>query len=177
MIKINIIPQDKKREIAINKKMGIYLKFLSIIIVNFIIYSLIFLTVRIIMQKYYNDSKNQALVLNKTTGDYTQEAKEINSQIEYIKNIQENFISWSDFFALLSEIKTEGVTYKQIKISKNENLLLISGIAKTRDDLLNFKNRIEESKILSDVELPFSVLLEKSDIDFNIKTKISSYEF
>jgi predicted membrane protein len=102
MIKINIIPQDKKREIANNKKIRIYFKFLNIFIINFLIYAFVFLTIRIIMQKYYNDTKNQTLIINQKTGDYSQEAKEINNQIEYIRNIQDSFVNWSNFFILLN---------------------------------------------------------------------------
>ena len=129
------------------------------------------------MQKYYSDTKSQTLIFNKDTEDYTQGAKEINNQIEYIKNIQKDFVNWSDFFIFLSTIKPKGIIYKQIKVSKNENLALISGIAETRDNLLNLKKIIEESDILSKAELPFSVLLEKSDINFEIKATINSYEF
>ncbi len=49
--------------------------------------------------------------------------------------------------------------------------------ANTRNDLLVFKKLLEDSHIFSDINLPFSSLLEKNDINFEIKAKILSYEF
>ena len=177
MIKLNIIPQEIKREIIIAKKIKIYFKFLNIIIINFIIYSLIFLALKIIMQNYYNDTKNQTILENKSTGDYQAEVKGINDQIKYIKNIQDDFVYWSDFFAFLSENKSKGIIYKQIKVSKDEDMAIFLATASTRNDLLAFKKSLEESQIFSDINLPFSSLLEKNDINFEIKAKILSYEF
>jgi hypothetical protein len=56
-------------------------------------------------------------------------------------------------------------------------LAILFGVAETRNNLLIFKKILEESEILSGIELPFSVLLEKNNINFEIKAKIISYDF
>jgi len=177
MIIINLIPQNKKKEFNLNKKIKIYFSFLNIIIINFLMYALIFFVLGVIMQRYYNDTKNQAVLIDRSTKNYSEEVKIINEKIEYISNIQNNFVHWYKFFIFLSDQKPKGVIYKQIKISKKENLVIFYGIAKTRDSLLNFKNKLENSGILSNINLPFSSLLKKNDINFEIQVNIDSYEF
>jgi len=177
MIKINIIPPKKKREIALNKKTKIYFKFITILLINFTLYTLIFLAVRIITQKYYKETENRTLIANQSKPNYEEKIKTINEQIQYIKNIQDRFVNWSDFFIFLSTINKSGIVFQQININKTTNSLSLSGIADTRDDLLKLKKILENTETLTEIELPFSTLLEKNNITFEIKAKLNSYEF
>jgi len=50
--------------------------------------------------------------------------------------------------------------------------ITISGKARTRDDLLNFKKELLKQKMLKQVTIPFSSLEKDSDIEFNLIIKI-----
>jgi hypothetical protein len=80
--------------------------------------------------------------------------------------------------------KTAGITFSQILFSKNEikttdpkkagdvSILEIHGVANNRDSLRNFKTALDNNPNFSEVNLPISNFLEKSDLIFTVSLKI-----
>jgi hypothetical protein len=76
-----------------------------------------------------------------------------------------------EFIGKLVSLRPQSVTLSTIDISRNEkNLSLhIIGKAGTRDDLITFQNKLENDKMITNVELPVSNLLLEKNINFSIK--------
>lgn len=71
--------------------------------------------------------------------------------------------------------RNQGINFSQILFKKEvigNSVLEINGIAKSRDDLRNFKTALDNTSNYAEVDLPISNFIGKSDLDFNILMKI-----
>jgi hypothetical protein len=177
MLKLNILSQKTKKEI---KLLNIYkhLKRLNFFVFSFLlIYIFTFQAAKIILQKYSTDSYNTNLAINKDNEEYINKVKEVNEKITEAKNIQDNFVYWSKFLLSISDITPSGVTFSKITTDKNNDSFILMGRSKSRNELLSFKQNLEELDYIETIELPINNLLQKEDINFTINAKFLSYEF
>lgn len=77
---------------------------------------------------------------------------------------------WSGLIDRLGIIGTSGITLTRIDIGSLEGLN-ISGIALTRDNLLQFKIVLENSGLFTEVKIPFNYLEQKDNIAFSLGLK------
>lgn len=72
--------------------------------------------------------------------------------------------------------RTDGVTVWSFTYEKliAPNALQIRGYARTHEDLLAFRGKLREHPLIASAEVPASLLLKDSDIDFTIKIVLRS---
>jgi Tfp pilus assembly protein PilN len=70
----------------------------------------------------------------------------------------------------LTKLIPENINIKNLDIDSNK--ISITGWAKSRDELLLFKNNLENSELFNGVNIPLENLLQKDNVDFNIKASI-----
>jgi len=101
---------------------------------------------------------------------YEGKFSEINAKLSKISGVTSGQIYWSKLFS-----KLDGVIPPSVEISgiatKNYALFL-SGQAKTRDDLLLFRDNLAKEACFSNVNLPLSDLVSRENIVFQIDLEI-----
>ncbi|HAM88990.1 MAG: hypothetical protein US83_C0002G0090 [Candidatus Falkowbacteria bacterium GW2011_GWC2_38_22] len=177
MITLNIIPDELKNEIKLNDHYVFYKKVMSLILFMAIFFSAVLLTAKIILATQQSDTDQQNTIITKSSENYSKQINEINIQLKEIKSIQNNDINWTDFFLSMNDFIGNEIKISRLYAGKNDNSLRISGIAKSRNDLLAFKEKLEKSEKFSNINLPISSLLEKENINFEISATITSYDF
>ncbi|MCK5416064.1 hypothetical protein KAI92_01400 [Candidatus Parcubacteria bacterium] len=177
MITLNIISKVLKKNIKINKIYKSIKKILFILFINLSIYTIILLLMFALLQLKHSKVSTEAMTMNKDTEIYSIKAKKINQQINEISKIQNDFIPWSTFFNNFTNSVNSKITITNISVNKKDKLITIKGSAKTRTDLISFKNTIKEISYLEEIDLPMKNLLIKENINFNIETKFINYEF
>lgn len=177
MLRLNILSEESKKEI---KLITIYkaIKRLSFFVFSLLlIYTVTFQASKMILKKYSTDSYNNNLATNKDSEEYVTKVKEVNEQIIEARDIQNNFVYWSNVLNNLSQIAKEGISFSQVTVDKKSNSFIIMGKADTRDKLLDFKSDLENLSYVETVDLPINNLLKKDDISFTINAKFLNYEF
>ncbi len=177
MILLNILPKKIKNELKLTKTYKTVNKFLSIFLFNIILYTAIFSTSYLLLTVKLDSLIVEANNMNKDAELYSIRTKEVNKKISEISQIQDDFISWSSFLFNFTNSTSNGITLKKISIDKENKSINITGTAKKRNDLLNFKTKISEIKYLDGFEIPIKNLLIKENIAFDIKTNFINYEF
>ena len=177
MIHLNILPTSLKKENRLKIIFFSLKKFLYVIIILICLYATLLLILRFILELHYIKTVNENAQLSKTTETYTRHVKEINKEIVNIDSIQKNFTRWSQFIVYLSNNANSNIRFEELTINKAKNTLTIQGFAPTRNDLLSFKETLEKSTFLSEINFPIRNLLEKENIDFEITANFISYEF
>ena len=176
MLSINIIPEELKKEIQLKK---VYygtkrVVFLSSIFLVF--YAVIIVGGKYFLASYYGETISKSSIVTKDTQKYTNSAKEINDEIETIEKIQKDNIYWTNFLSSLSK-KIEGdIQISSIAVTEKKTLN-IKGVSKTRESILDLKEKLEKTEYLQDVNLPLKSLLEKSDINFEFTANFKNYDF
>lgn len=175
-IKINLIPPYRKEEIIQTGRLKLIakLELVSSVILVIFLFFLLFLNYIIeINLKMVSD-----INLNFGSGggryEKVQELegmfKEFNSRTEDVLNLKESQLYWTELFLRLNNIVFEGVDIGSVA-TKNYSVFL-AGKAGNRDTLIKFKEQLERDNCFYEVNLPFSNLVAKDDIDFQIDFKI-----
>jgi Tfp pilus assembly protein PilN len=174
-IYLDLLPPERKSEIKRAKL------FRGILYEEFLFFIPILVFIFILANTYYVLSRQRDLLVNeqnsnKLQGDYQKlneyETKfnEVNARSQTLVKIQTNHLYWQQLFIELSGLLPEEVYLTDL--STKDFAVFIVGKAKTRDDLLNFKSKLENSKCFENVNVPLSNLVVKEDVDFQIDFKI-----
>ena len=123
------------------------------------------------LQNHFNRIVEQTTLTTKYANIFNKDIKDFNKKLKAVEMIQENHTLWINFFIDLVKLVPDNINLKNITI--NGNKILITGSAKTRDELLNFKENLENSEVMSQVIIPLDNLLKKEDVNFDLKADIN----
>ena len=174
MISLNLIPPQEKKELAL-RQFYVVIKNLTILFLLFtIIVAIILLVAKIILQNNFNSVVGD----NNLTTRYGrilngQEIESFNQQLLIVTEIQNDYIKWSKFISQLSNLVPENVSLNSLEIKKDGTTINLTGLARYRDDLLKLQDSLKNFEVLSDINIPLESLLNRENIDFDIKAQIN----
>ena len=170
-IRLNLIPPQKKEEIRSNKRLRIILKAETVLAIIFLVFFGVLLSFRYILkidmsgEAMLSSEIEQADQFSKIQ-KYNDQFKKANEKIKQVAAIDKDQLYWSKLFIKLSQLIVPGVTLNSF--SNNDFSIIVSGTADTRDDLLVFKSNLEKEACFSNVDLPLSNLVDKTNVGFQI---------
>lgn len=168
MLTINLVSEELKKEINLRRIYGI-LKIISCyFVILVILYSIVLLFARLLVSIKFEEIVEQTTLISKNAQSYNTRIKEINAKVDFIKSAQAGFIQPSCLLKELNGFSGQGITIDQIKFNREKSVAIISGKAKERQQLLDFKEKLNNCGYFSSVLLPLNDLLTKTDIDFEI---------
>lgn len=175
-ISLDLLPQDKKNQIRRNKIFGRIIREEILFIVPIIVFVLILLNVYYILNYQFGSLSAAGIAgrgqdkyqeLNK----YEERFKQVNERVDLLSKIQNGHFHWLNVLERLAEITPDGVYLNSIS-SKNYQVFLL-GKAKTREDLLKFKDNLEGADCFQNINVPLSNLVVKEDIDFQMDLQVN----
>ncbi len=173
MIKINIIPEKIKKEIKLNFIFNLIQKSIYIgIIFSSIIAIILMISEHTLLITLAKEVNGSSLSFKSNANTSENKVTDINNKLSLLETVQSDYTRWSIFLNFISRNVPEGVKLNKLQISKENKSVSFSGNAKTRDNLLSFKKILEDSKIFTEVDFPIKNLLQKENINFEIKSKI-----
>ena len=176
-IDLNLLPEEKKAQ---NRSKQIF-RFVNIqgilIVFVFVFTATMFFGINKILDIELSTLEDISGDLNQQGGfkeihEFENSFKEVNSLVKMIADIQENHLRWINFFSELNLLVPNDVTLTSV--STKDFVILISGTASSRDDLLLFQDNLNGSECFSNVELPYSYLVSKNNTDFQIDVEIKN---
>lgn len=103
-----------------------------------------------------------------------QDVENINKALSRISTIEKNKTVWSDTLIELSKIAPRDIRFSNIKLDKQEKTITILGLAKTREEFLQFQNDIEKSEYFEKVVSPASNIISPENINFQIEATLTA---
>jgi len=97
--------------------------------------------------------------------------KDVNSKLEIINKNEAPYQVNDRIINNILSSRTSGIIFSQILFNKNQassSVLEIHGVAADRDSLRNFKTALDNNPRFSDINLPISDFLEKTNLIFTI---------
>lgn len=172
MISLNLISPQQKNFLSIKKLFKMLQNLLCVILifsaVTATILSLINNSVMQISQQV-KDKKNEAELKN---NNLTQKINELNERIDFLNQVKNEFINWAIYLNDLSKLVPSNILLNNIYSNLDSKDVSAKGYAKTRDSLIEFKNNLENSAILTNIEIPLSNFLTQEEITFEISGKM-----
>ncbi|MBU1160463.1 MAG: hypothetical protein V1768_01755 [Patescibacteria group bacterium] len=172
MLYLNLISKKVKQDIKLKRIYAILKRFGYILIIITALFAIIILFAKIILQNTFNQVVEQTTLITKNNQSSNKQIKEINTRLDNIEKIQNDFIPWSFLLEDLSQDISSNINFFSIKIDKDKQQIDLKGVAVTRKGLLDFKKSIEESDKFSNIYFPINNLLKENNINFEITAKL-----
>jgi len=173
MISLTLFSPTKKKQVSKHIVLVSIQYFISWILIATCLVSIILLATKLIMQNRFSQAVKQGTLVTQEYGTLNQETHLTNKKIDFLTNMQNNFIIWSPKLASLTALTSKDITLVTINIDHATKDIKISGHAKERDDLLFYKKQLESSGIFQKIDLPIENLLKAQNIYFKISGKLS----
>ena len=168
MITINLVPENEKKEFQL---LNIYIaikNFVFLLLLGTVLSAIVLIFGKIILLDYLQKmlAINMANIASSKSIDI--DIKNLNNEIKKAQLIQGNHIYWINFFSRFGSIINDGVIINSLKLSQN-GTLEIEGMAKTRQNLMDFESNVANSGYFGDFKFPYETFFEKENIRFSIK--------
>lgn len=174
---INLLP-DKLRESFANKKMALILAVSAVAmscIALFIGTGMSFMHQNLIFERHNLEIQKTA-VDKMLFGIRYQEIRDaiikFNEEVNTMTNIEKTIFSMPVLIDDIKKIMPPGIKLTNLKYNDIDLTVEISGIADTREDLLELNKNFKESALINKVITPISNYDEKQNISFNIKIEL-----
>lgn len=173
MLRLNLVSTEQKKEIKL-RHIYYFIKTINLILMIIIIaIAIILLAAKTILQSKFNETVAQTTLVTKTNQGYNNKVQAINNKLNFIENIQTEFIPWSNLIKKLAEITPLEVNFNNIKLNATDQTIKIKGWAKFRSSLLEFKEKMAASENFKEIDFPIKNILEKENVDFEINAQLN----
>lgn len=115
-----------------------------------------------LMSAAENSSQREEQALDR----YERKFREMNERIGTVARIEHEHLRFSEALLLLDGVLSENVRIN--RLTTKDYTVLLSGKAKTRDDLLQLEDRLKGLSCVEDVHVPISNLFSQKDVDFQV---------
>ncbi|QQG52610.1 MAG: pilus assembly protein PilM [Candidatus Falkowbacteria bacterium] len=131
-----------------------------------------------IMQNNYNKRiSSLSLLPGSENGILLKEkADNFNNLISEASAMGGQEVVWSKVLEEIKSKTNDNVKINTLSLPDATGLLTISGTAKDRDSINNFKKSFEDSNLFTDINIPLNNLGKKEDIPFSLTFKIKNSE-
>jgi Tfp pilus assembly protein PilN len=174
-IYLDLLPQQIKQEIKrkklfrniLSEEALFLLPFIALIFILFNVYYMLILQRDVASAAY---SVQQSQNKYQQLGTYEEKFKQMNSLVQMMDKIQSGHLHWRKVFQQLSETMPDGIYVSDLS-TKNYTIFIV-GKARTRDDLLDLKTKLEATACFKNIDIPLSNLVVKDDVDFQIDLSV-----
>lgn len=173
MLRLNLISEELKQNIKLKHIYKMLKRAIFLLIIITIFIAIIFLVSKIILQNNFNKIVEQTTLITKNSQGRNTKIREINIKINYVDEIQNDYIEWSYLLEDLARNINNNIIFNLINIDGEEKKIELKGIAISRNSLLLLKDGLDDSDIFINIDFPISNILEKKDINFEIKADIN----
>ncbi len=175
-IYLNLLPEDRKNKIKrkkiIHLIIGQWVRLFFVVLIFIITLLSLNLVLKIQINalettKSLGESKEEFKKINQ----YEETFKQTNKRLLFIKKIQDNHLYWSKALSEIEKSVSDKISITKLETHHNDKITL-EGIAKTRDDLVRFKESVQNSECFSSTEIPVSNFISKENVNFQIEISL-----
>lgn len=171
--RLNLLPPDKKKLLH----RMIYFQFtkntLETALFILCIIGIALLGCRWVLQNYTAELSAKITTASSRNVETDRKIKNINQSLLQLEEIQQNYNLWTPTMAEITKGVPPGVNLINLSIDFNNQSITFAGQADTREALLKLQEQLKTLEIISDIQIPLSILTEKKDIPFSISTKLN----
>lgn len=174
-IYLDLLPEERKKQLHRNKifRLTIEQEILFLLPLLLLIGILFGINVVLKVQKdsiAMENTQTQSKGRYQELDVYESEFKASNELATNLLALKKGHLHWAEELVAFSALVPEGVNIENLT-TKNYQVM-ISGLAKTRDGLLAFKEGLEKSECIKDVNVPLSNMVQRENVDFQLDFSI-----
>jgi hypothetical protein len=181
---MNLLPKTEKEALEKGLKTRLAVMIMFLLAASFLIGSIMFLPSYFLASGYFSKAVSENYLLGSKDDDSVKKIinlpTEINSKLNFFQsNIKD--VSVADYFSKIVDNLPSGVKLNSMSFSKNQNykekngtVILVSGIAASRDSLVSFSALLEKTNLFSTVDVPVSSLTKDKNLPFSMNIFIEN---
>jgi len=130
----------------------------------------------VILQEEFNNLSSSTMLVDRGYSSYGQEIRRINKINHDVTLSGKNYFALSPQLLELIDTVPVEIKLNSLNIDRTNNKLVIIGVAKQRETLLVYQDRIKELSWVADLGSPTSQLFQKENVDFEWTIKIKAVD-
>ncbi len=174
---INLMPQELKESFATKRnEFGVMILSIFMAVISLLLSTFLFFKYQDLSFKRLNLEIQKSAIEKMIYGTRYQQIREeiitFNKEIDELSAIDAELFSLPILIGKVSNLIPEGIVIKSINFNDEELSLSITGIANTRDKLLEVQGSLKDAEFVEEIIAPISNFDEKSQIPFLIQLKL-----
>lgn len=171
MLTINIIPEAYEKHFRIRKIYFTFRFLMLVVVIYLLLVASLLLLARFFLQREFARIIDETTLVTTENRRLERDIQALNSELQNINAIEKKHKKWANLMISLTQATPAGISLESLQLSDTESSSL-SGNAITRNDLLKFKQNLENIEGIEKVQLPVTDLVTARDLDFKIKFTI-----
>jgi nitrogen fixation protein FixH len=173
-IKINLLSPQKQDRLQ-NLVKFIFSKYILEIVIFFTaIIAIMMIWSWLTLQESFTQLAVSSASVNKEYFSYNQDIRQINLIIENINKSSSQYQPTTPYIKEIMKNLPINIKLKTIFIDKKNKTVELTGTAKTRQDLLDYQEKLKEINWIDSVTAPTSKLFQKENVSFEFKTNLKN---
>lgn len=174
---INLLPQKEKEALLQEENWKLVLIFEILILIFLLFLSLAFFSVKIYISGRLDEQKILKEMEGKgaktfETQDFQKKITAASQNLSKLDSFYQSQINLTEILEKISETLPPGIYLTGLSYQKDASQIGLSGFAKLRETLFEFKKNLEEEKYFHDVYFPPSSWVKSKEVDFNATLKV-----
>lgn len=170
-IYLDLLPEDRKKRIARNKNFRIMIEQGFFLLFPVFVYMIILSNVLLILSMKkesieLENFKQSSQAKYQELDEYEKEIISMNSLVDEISKIQKKHLYWTDVLSELEKSTPAGMTITDL--TTKDYRIMLAGRAKTRESLVDFKEKMNSGGCFENLNVPLSNLVDKENIAFQV---------
>ncbi len=174
MITLNLLPKEEKIAYKQERYFNIIKNSLYLALIALILIATSLLGARTILEKNFVNIVENDSVSPFATLKIKNKVNNINKKLQEINEIQKDYFNFYNPVIELGNLLPGNVQINLLNLDKNKLTFSLKGLAKTRDDLLNFQKNLESSSIFKNIKFPLSNFFSKENIIFEFSGEFNN---
>lgn len=171
MITLNLISPQKKQQFKLEQIYIVIKNIIIMLLLSSIIVAIALLITKNALQIHFQKIVEQTTLTTQYANTFSAEVRDFNRIVNAVSTVQENYTDWNKFLIYIASISPEGVIINNLIV--NEGTLIIKGTADTRENLLLLRENFETSEVFTSIEIPIDNLLQRTNIEFDVKASVN----
>ncbi len=169
--RINLLPPSKKNLLEKLVKFIFFKEMIEVVLLVAAFLSVVLLWSWFALQIQFNDLSQSSMLVSREYSHYNQEIRKVNSLVKQFNNSNKGYSPLTPKLIELINRLPNDIRLNSLSIDRKNNLVIIAGVAQTRDSLISFQASLKDYTWLETVQTPTSQLFQKENVNFEIKAK------
>ncbi len=173
---INLLPDNKKNRLEILVRFIFAKDLLEISLLFYSLLAIVFIWSWLTLLDEYNNTAQSTTLVNRENSVRGREVRETNSIMRQFNRAASGYTALTPKLNELITTLPIDIKLNSMSFDRTQNNFIISGTAQTRAALLNYEAVVKQYLWLQNVTSPISQLLEKENINFEIRASLKLAE-
>ena len=166
---INLLSKDKRTRLEHLTKFIFVRDILEIVLLVYAVLAIILVWSWMVLQEDFNNLAESSVLVNREYSKYNQEIKQVNTTIRGFNQSSKYYLPITPKLSEIVGSLPKDIKLGSLEFDRTQNKITLSGVALTRDALLNYQTILKQISWLENVETPTSQLFQKENISFEVK--------